>query len=327
MKKQRRIANIWKAQLVLLLGIVLSAAGDEVGRGGSAGSFLRMGLGARALGLGGGLTALADDGSVSYYNPAGLVYLEERWVTASLSVMPLDRRMTYVGYAQSFGKQGPGLPRVGFSVGWMSAGVSRIDARDFSGQPTGSLSFEENCFFFSFSLSPYEPVALGFSGKLLYSRFPGITDTGEALSAVGFGFDIGIMARPHPMFSLGVAVRDLRSRYTWDTQKLWERGTQKADHFPVTVQAGAAARLWKGRITLGADVEKVNYRPVYFGAGVELSPVSGLRVRGGIRDGALVMGGGYTWKVAGRMLNLDYAWNPDSVAPGDNHVFTFSFLL
>jgi len=39
---------------------------DDIGRGGYAGAFLRMGLGARGMGMGGGSVALADDGFVTY---------------------------------------------------------------------------------------------------------------------------------------------------------------------------------------------------------------------------------------------------------------------
>src|SRR5262249_228129 len=44
----------------------------------SAGGFLRVPAGARAVGMGGAFVALADDGSAPFWNPAGLALLGAR---------------------------------------------------------------------------------------------------------------------------------------------------------------------------------------------------------------------------------------------------------
>src|SRR5213083_1097212 len=45
-----------------------------------AGEFLKIQVGARALGMGGAFVAVADDATAPYWNPAGLVYLPYREV-------------------------------------------------------------------------------------------------------------------------------------------------------------------------------------------------------------------------------------------------------
>ena len=310
-----------------LVGISGVGFSEEVGRGGYAGSFLRMGLGARAMGMGGGSVALTDDGYTTYYNPAGLVFLGQRWFTATLNSMALDRRLFYVGYAQSVGGGDRRLVRGGFSVGWLCAGVDRIDARDFNGNDTGSLSNWEHCFYFSFALNPVPPLAIGFSGKLLYNRFPGITDEEETVSAVGFGFDVGFILKPVRWMTLGFAVRDLRSKYTWDTQKLWERGTQTVDAFPKIMRVGVALTTFSDRVVFSFDSEKVEYWPWRFGVGVELEGYKGLFLRGGVKGKDLVCGAGYVLSVSGKSIRLDYAYVPDHVAPRSSHVFTWSFIF
>lgn len=51
--------------------------------GGHAESLLRLGIGARSLGMGGAFVPLADDGSAAYWNPAGLAQFRTVQVTAS----------------------------------------------------------------------------------------------------------------------------------------------------------------------------------------------------------------------------------------------------
>ena len=50
-------------------------------------------LGERALGMGGAYTALADDASGSYYNPAGLAMVESTSISGSFSVYGVERRV------------------------------------------------------------------------------------------------------------------------------------------------------------------------------------------------------------------------------------------
>jgi hypothetical protein len=68
-------------KFMLAVWMLLAASrglGGDTGRGGYAGSFLRIGLGARAMAMGGGSAAILNDAYSAYYNPAGLGYLNKR---------------------------------------------------------------------------------------------------------------------------------------------------------------------------------------------------------------------------------------------------------
>jgi hypothetical protein len=316
---------------ILITALFVPLLADEVGRGGYAGSFLRMGLGARGMAMGGGSVSIPQGGCTAYYNPAGLVYLDNRWISVSANAMALDRKMFHLGYAQSISAKsrnaGGGMIRGGFSAGWVCAGVDQIDGRDFDGQPTGMLSSWENAFFFSFALNPAPNVAAGFNAKALYSRFPKIRDDGETMSSTGFGFDAGIMVRPSASLTLGIVVRDMRSKYTWDSQKLYERGTQTVDAFPRSVRAGASWRGIQNRLTVTCDVEKIDFFPATVSFGAEVEARHGLFVRAGLFRNEPTFGGGLRLAKWGKESILDYALVPDPVAPGPTHVFTWSVLL
>jgi len=67
-----------KKLIILLIVITIQAAsfaGDFSKVGTAAAQFLKIGVGARAMGLGGSFTALANDVSTLYWNPAGITNL------------------------------------------------------------------------------------------------------------------------------------------------------------------------------------------------------------------------------------------------------------
>jgi hypothetical protein len=79
----RRLALTTLAML-MSHGPVLAQGGYGSQREGtSSATFLRIGLGARAQGMGGTFVAVADDPSAIYWNPAGLASLQKREVAAS----------------------------------------------------------------------------------------------------------------------------------------------------------------------------------------------------------------------------------------------------
>jgi hypothetical protein len=159
------------------------------------------------------------------------------------------------------------------------------------------------------------------------NRLPGIIEGGGNLSAVGFGFDLGVRFQPASWCALGVTIRDLRSRYTWDTQELWERGTQTVDRFPVILRVGGMVTAWSERLIVAVDMEKVEHMPPSLYLGTQFGLARTLFLRGGIRRGGLTLGLGSRifWK--DNQIQVDYGFVPDPVAPGGNHVFTWSFMF
>lgn len=94
---------MWTSRRALLTGVALAAAlaiaappasaqSDLGGQraGTSSGSFLRIGIGARATGLGESFVAVANDPSAIYWNPAGLASLQRKEVALSHAEWPAD---------------------------------------------------------------------------------------------------------------------------------------------------------------------------------------------------------------------------------------------
>ena len=77
---------------VLVIAIIgfslLFAEFDKVGT--TAAQFLKIGVGARAMGMGGGFVALADDGSAPFWNPAGMLRNSQQRVALHHNPWVLD---------------------------------------------------------------------------------------------------------------------------------------------------------------------------------------------------------------------------------------------
>ena len=321
--------------LLLLQQGMLSA---ESGDGGYAGAFLRMGMGARAKAMGDALTALPEGATAGFYNPALLPHVSERQLMVSFGFLPLDRKIDFIGYAQSLqprarGNAGKQPLRAGFSLGWVHAGVDDIDGRDSAGNPIGTFSNAEHAFFLSFAISPAPIFSIGVSGKVLYNRFPKVAQEDAAVTSTGFGMDLGAFLTPADNLMLGIVLRDNMSKYTWNTDKLWERGTSTTYKFPKVLRAAAAYRLpqqWllaQQSLLIVADVEDSKEQNPRLHCGIETSyqDIGALRI--GLDDMNPTFGLGFWLEVLGRKAALNYAF----VAPGDGpdaeHYFSWTFDL
>lgn len=299
------------------------------GDGGLAGAFLRMGIGARAKALGDAFAAVPEGSAVSLYNPAALTRLRERAITLSSTMLPLDRRLDYVGFAQTLRPkltddqvdESAGRLNAGFALGWVHAGVDKIDGRDSNGNHIGNFSNSEHAFYFSFALQPHHLVSLGLNAKVLYNRFPGLKDDDKAMSARNFGMDLGIFVTPVPGLCLAAVVRDLTSKYSWNSEGLWERATSTIDKFPRRVRLGAAYRLPAEWCMVVFDVEdSYDLEPEYhLGTEVTLKKVGAIRL--GLDDGMVTAGFGLVIPKTKDKLQLNYGFWSEPGGAGSAHIF------
>jgi hypothetical protein len=314
--------------LVLLAQSIMASEGD----GGYAGAFLRMGIGARAKSMGDAFSAVAEDAFAGIYNPALLPHLPGRQAAVSYAFLPLDRTLNYIGFALPLhpkaaeGEERAPL-RAGFGVAWIHAGVDGIDGRDLAGNYTQEYSFSENAFFLSFALSPAQRFSVGLNGKILYSRMPGVNNDESALTSMGLGIDIGLYYALMKDLSLGVVLRDNMSKYTWNTEKVWERGTSVNDKFPRTTRLAVAYRPPVRWLLLTAEAEDAKEQnPRYhFGAEASLSDAGALRF--GLDDSQLVFGLGFDLRLYGKKMMLNYAYAAPGEAPRADHIFSWNITL
>ena len=273
-------SSIGLLALVVLLAPVCFA-------GVNAAPHLGTGSGARALGLGGAFTAVANDATSTIWNPAGLPAVKDLTVTFASAPMSLDRRHSFIGLVKKVGKGGLGLSVI-------NAGVDGIDSYNASGARTGSFNQNSNAFALSYG-HHLGVVALGASARMYMDSF------GDHSSTSGFaGADIGLLGgNSARTFSYGVAARNLGSAIGDST-------------VPMIIAGGLAYRvLHKHVATFSVDVQHqvvdLPESATSLHLGTEYLIAKTFAIRGGTKlttDRAQFFGG-FGVNVGG--LQLDYA--------------------
>ena len=141
------VAATWLLVLAPAAGV--AAAEDPVGTA----ALFDVGMGARALGMGGAFVAVADDANAIYYNPAGLALIDGHDVTSMYSTLLGAGNYFGVGYAQK---------NIGAAVFGL---LSTAKGTDEYGNPTEEFGYREGTLAGGYARA-FGPFALGGAVKL-----------------------------------------------------------------------------------------------------------------------------------------------------------------
>lgn len=257
------------ALLVPFAAFIAATSSAQIG--GAPGAYSRMGFGARGMGMGNALTAVVSGDVIGYYNPAAIPLTEHRSASGSFGLLSLDRSLNFLGFTQSL------PPDAGISAGLINAGVSSIDGRDADGEQTGMLKTSEDQLFLGFGLRFRSGFSFGLNLKILYYHL--YTD----LTSLTAGLDFGVLYRVDNALTLGLTVKDVNSKYKWDSTPLYaEQGISSEDNFPLRVTVGAAYMLPDSIGLVSADVEFSDVRTRVLRVGAEIPLIREVTLRAGI---------------------------------------------
>ncbi len=274
-----------------------------------------MGFGAEGMGMANALTAVSHGDVFGYYNPAVLPYAEHKTVSASFGILALDRRLNFLSYSQSL------PPDAGIAIAIINSGVSNIDGRDSDGEPTGPLRTSENQVMLSFANRFKAGFSAGINLKLLHYHI--YTD----INSLTVGVDLGVLVPVTNDFTLAATVRDINSKYKWDTTKLYgQQGNSTTDEFPVLYTLGASYSIPGDMGAIAVDVELSNQETFIVRSGVEVHLLPEVTIRGGIDRIDLKEKGNGIRPTAGLTLRTNPGdsiplVNPESVAFSYAYVF------
>ena len=173
--------------------------------------FLLIAPSARAGGMGEAHVGLADDAYASYWNPAGLGFLEGTELAfMHVNWLPnLADDMAYDFFAMR--KSIPNLGTVGGHLIYLNLGEQT--RTDEVGTPLGEFSSYMFAFNLSYSTKINENSAFGINAKVSYQH---LTDQGAGAeegkgSSTDFGFDLGYMKKEFifPSLTLGTTITNI----------------------------------------------------------------------------------------------------------------------
>jgi hypothetical protein len=174
-----RISAITLTALGLLLILVGPGHGfTKVGT--TAGSFLKIGAGARAEGMAGAFVALADDATCLYWNPAGLVQLEGKNIAGDYTNWLAGIQHGFTGMTFRTSRN----DAVGVGILYLNSGemdVTTLSEQEGTGQ---TFSFSSVCLGASYARRFTDRFSFGITGKYIQEK---VFDT----SANTFAVDLG----------------------------------------------------------------------------------------------------------------------------------------
>lgn len=295
----KRIRN-QEARIILILVCCVSflcAEFDKVGT--TAAQFLKMGTGAKALGMGGSFVALADDGSAQYWNPAGMTSFTGIGATFSHNTWVLDITHDFISLTVPANRIGV----FGFSLSALKMDekeVTTVREPDGTGlyytvmdlalgasyakRITDRLSYGMT--FKYIRLAAFNELAQTFAvdiGSILRTNFYGMR-IGMALS--NFGGDLRFEGRD--LIQKGDIDETIGGNYLTDVNLRTEPWP-----LPLIVRIGVGFDLFgqgeamissKGsRLTLAIDAEHPNDSPEHVNLGTEFALREKIFIRGGYR--------------------------------------------
>ena len=169
---------------VLLFGITINAQQEVSKTGTTAAKFLSIGIGAKANGMGGAYSSIADDATALYWNPAGIASINEYQTYFSHTSLFADINLNFVGFVIPAGALG----NIGLSVTTLDYGEMEVTT-EYNPDGTGE-TFSAGSYAFGLSLARNitEDFSIGITAKYIREDI-------FNSSASGFAFDIGTIFR------------------------------------------------------------------------------------------------------------------------------------
>lgn len=272
-------------------------------------AFLKIGIGGRAVGLGNAYTAVANDASATYWNPAGLAQLMKSEFMFTHNSWFQDISHDFFGYTFSRGSNA-------FGVSFISTKIGGIERRvKPSNEPLGYIDARDFMVGLSYARPLGEQLLIGITIKYLYEKI-------YVESSYGIAGDIGVLyGLPVEGLTLGLTVQNLG--------KMSEMRTT-ATELPALVRSGIAYQLPPigiGNALIAADVLKVIDGTLHVNMGMELVLKNIIALRGGYLTGYDDRGLQAGFGVELSRYRLDYAYAPFSSDIGNSHRISLGIVF
>ncbi|MBC8175047.1 MAG: PorV/PorQ family protein [Candidatus Marinimicrobia bacterium] len=325
MKKKHYISFIF-CLLFINLSVVQTQSVSKVGT--TAGQFLKIGVGSRALAMGGAFAAIASDASALYWNPAGISRTKNNHVLFDHTNWFLDINFEFVGTTFHLGSIGT----IGASISYLHMDEMLVttthDPEGETGQTFKAGSYSA-CLTFAKNLT--DRFSLGINTKY-------INEFIYNSSASGFAVDIGTLYKTRlDGLTLGMSISNFGTKMQMNGRDLLIQtdldptlesdpehinaylATDRFD-LPLLFRFGLAYNFpifYSGlNITVAADANHPNDNTESLNIGTEINIMNFVFLRGGLhnlyqRDSEekFTLGAGVNISVSGIKWGIDYSYH------------------
>jgi hypothetical protein len=311
-----------KKLLFLMIGLILIAvSGSSYSQGfapvgTAAAQFLEVGIGARQTAMGNAFTAMNNDASAVFWNPAGLSDVQKGDFVSSYCKWPAD--ITLVGVSYAYNLKNIGV--LALSGVYLMTGDMEVTSI-LQPQGTGEMfNIGNYSFGLSYARALTDRFSVGLTGKMIHEKY-------WTYGYTSWAVDIGTMYRTsfHGL-RIGMSILhfgpDVRYDGTFidysDPKSVDVDKTKKFNTFslPVNFRFGAAIDVLNNeqhRVTAAADMVHPNNNLEQYNFGMEYGFRQLFFLRAGYQtsadEGGLAMGVGVKTQMAGHLgLVVDYSY-------------------
>ena len=273
-------------------------------------SFLKIGAGARAVGMGEAFTALVDDASGTFWNPAGLAHLQSSELIFTHNEWLQDITNEYFTLGFGVGKNV-------FGISFMTNTVGGIERRvKPTAEPLGIVNAHDVMFGLSYARILRPDLSIGATAKFLYEKI-------YVESSSGVAVDLGLQYRTKINgLRAGLAIQNFGFMTELKDEKV---------QLPQTVRLGLAYllpfQLFQGGIVLASDWVKIIESSSHINLGLEYNFKRFFAVRFGYQTGYDEKGIQGGFGIVLKKYRLDYAFVPFTSDLGNSHRISFGMKL
>jgi len=295
-----------KHKLLISIGILIFAAQVACAQDiGPTEDPIRIGVGARLMGMGKAFVGLADDGSAVFANPAGLAQINDWYFLNMYTNLLNDVPYLTLSYSSPLNFRGI---KGGWGVAYVGSGVSNIPSPSQTG--FNYFDYYNNIYLVSLAGEVNDSLSVGLGLKMFYEGFTGSV----ASSGAGADLDIGLLYEYTDWACFGLNLQNSLStsmggRINWGTN---------TESIPEVLKIGGAFKFNENHLRLAIDNDMWLSRelPSQLHAGLEWDVNPLLVLRGGFDQGLSAADGGVasnpTFGVGLRYwkARFDYAYHP-----------------
>ncbi|MCX5748795.1 MAG: hypothetical protein NTZ10_00910 [Candidatus Saganbacteria bacterium] len=268
---------------------------------------MKIGVGARPMGMGKAFVASADDASSIFMNPAGLASIKSWTMLSMYSNVLNDIPYATLAVATPFNLGGI---EGALGIGAVGSQVTNIPSPSQTG--FSYFDYHNNLYVVTAAAKLNEALSVGASAKVFDEGFTG----SFAASGLGKDLDVGAKFTPFNWLSLGAVAQNVLPVESGGRMN-WYNGVYES--IPCVVKAGAAVNLLDNKLKVEVDRDTYVSRnvPSLMHAGVEwmIHPI--LILRGGIDQSLSAasdtkVSSDPTFGVGLRLgfIQVDYAYHP-----------------